>query len=75
MEEANAVDASEAEAGGLLWQSQKWRSRLQCRSNIPGGIYSRLGKRDQEILERSTAHVDDSLKDRVSSKERNESNL
>jgi hypothetical protein len=76
MEEANltsAVDASEAEAAGdgeltspgnegPAQEEYSWWDLL-------------LGKHDQEIFERSTAHVDDSLKDRVSSKERNKSNM
>ena len=72
MEEANltnAVDASEAEAAGdspgneaSVQEEYSWWDLL-------------LGKHDQEIFERSTAHVDDSLKDRASSKERNKSNM
>ena len=64
----NAVDASEAEAAGdgeftsSAQEEYSWWDVL-------------LGKHDQEIFERSTAHVDDSLKDRTSSKERNKSNM
>ena len=69
----NAVDASEAEAAGdgefanpgneeSVREEYSWWDVL-------------LGKHDQEIFERSTAHVDDSLKDRASSKERNKSNM
>jgi sn1-specific diacylglycerol lipase len=67
----NAVDASEAETDGdgnftgpgnenSVQEEYSWWDVL-------------LGKHDQEIFERSTADVDDSLKDRASSKERNKS--
>jgi len=72
VEEANlthAVDASEAEAAGdgeftgsASEISYSWWDVL-------------LGKHDQEIFERATAHVDDSLKDQASANERNKSKM
>ena len=66
----NAIDASEAEAAGdadsetesAVQQEYSWWDVL-------------LGKHDQEIFELSTAHVDDSLKDRASTKERNKNKM
>lgn len=69
----NAVDASEAETAGdgefagpgdenSVQEEYSWWDVL-------------LGKHDQEIFESSTAHVDDSLKDRASSNERNKSDM
>ena len=69
----NAVDASEAETaddGGFTGPGNE---------NSVDEEYSwwdvLLGKHDQEIFERSTAHVDDSLKGRASSSERNKSDM
>ena len=69
----NAVDASEAEAAGdgeftgsgtenSAQQEYSWWDVL-------------LGKHDQEIFERSTAHVDDSSKNQASAKKRNRSKM
>ena len=76
LEEANltnAVDASEAETAGdgeFIVQGNEYSVQEE---------YSwwdvLLGKHDQEIFERSTAHVDDSLKGRASSNEKNKSDM
>ena len=69
----NAVDASEAEtAGDGEFIGQGGENSVQEEYSWWDVL---LGKHDQEIFERSTAHVDDSLKARASSTERNKSDM
>jgi sn1-specific diacylglycerol lipase len=68
----NAVDASEAETGDGEFAGPGNENSVQEEYSWWDVL---LGKHDQEIFERSTAHVDDSLKDRASSNERNKSDM
>ena len=68
----NAVDASEAETADGEFTGPGNENSVQEEYSWWDVL---LGKHDQEIFERSTAHVDDSLKARASSNERNKSDM
>ena len=69
----NAVDASEAEtAGDGEFTGQGNENSVQEEYSWWDVL---LGKHDQEIFERSTAHADESLKGQASTNERNKSDL
>ena len=68
----NAVDASEAETSDGEFTGPGNENSVQEEYSWWDVL---LGKHDQEIFERSTAHVDDSLKGRASSNERNKSDM
>ena len=68
----NAVDASEAETSDGEFTGPGNENSVQEEYSWWDVL---LGKHDQEIFERSTAHVDDSLKARASSTERNKSDM
>ena len=69
----NAVDASEAEtASDGEFTDPRNENSVQEEYSWWDVL---LGKHDQEIFERSTAHVDESLKGRASSAERNKTDM
>ena len=68
----NAVDASEAETSDGEFTGPGNENSVREEYSWWDVL---LGKHDQEIFERSTAHVDDSLKGRASSNERNKSDM